>query len=809
MKNLRKYFIRLCIATGLILPPLLLGGVYSHIGTNLIIISLISLYGIICSSNYLIYGKELNISFTVLPLMLVGIFILFQLIPLPPSILDLLSHKASYFNNIESTGAHPITLSIPDSLYTLLRVVTLIIFAILVSRSLFTDKKKWRRIVLNLVIAVSTCIIGISIVFRLLQFETWLYGTLRHPGFLLDPIIINPNHAAGYFGISGILSLLLLAKKEHKRKKIFYGSLFFLHSLAVFGTLSRGGILAYIVAVVFFLIISRHSFIKSRKELAIFLLPLILILASVFYAGNTLLKKEFDYEREGFFEKGVNYQNVLEYSKDFFLTGSGAGSFSKVYPYYQDNPEIRFVQLENEPVQFFLEYGLFAFIIFGTLIFIVLRQKRKDRRYKGYYAVLLFVALQNTVDFNLHNFSTLFPVLIIMLLSTDHIKVTGIKAKIYASIVLTLSIAALLTSTTPFGQKLVGYEKAEDYAEKVYQYPAHYLIPMEKTIKKMNSGKITEVIEASQTISAVIEKAPNYYFSYYLAGSLMLRIGSNDQALEFFRHSLLKTTDRSFLKTFIKVCNTLKNYNLKEKIPLIIPEEDKQREKIETYIFKESGNNKALESYILQNKNKFPLGAVKIYIRNKDFIAAENLIKNISKKDISIEKQGEFHIFSGMIHKNRSEYREAFSNFLIGARITDHFRHFMLAANCALKLEDKEIKLAENLLKKHILNSSSNLTLYYLWKHKKNVIQRDVPMALRSLEKAAKLSSAPHIARKLAVYYYKNGLYTQARSQVKIIIRNHPDYHKNAMKNFLEKIEKSISRKEKDTIKDSLLNQRL
>ena len=804
----RKIIVKSWIAAGLVLPPFLLGGIYSHIGTNLIIMGIISFFGILYSIYSLLYKKEQSISFTLIPLILISLFILFQLIPLHPKLLEVLSPKAAFFVGIENSGSHPLALSIPDSWYTLTRVITLIIFVSLISRPLFSDKKKWRGIIINLIIAVSTCIIAISIVFRILQFNTWLYGTLKHPGFLLDPIIINPNHAAGFFGISGILSLLLLTKKEQKKKKIFYGALFFLHSLAVAATLSRGGILAYSLAVIFFLVLSRYSFVRNKKNLILLLLPLLLILSTVFYAGFALLEKEFDVEKEGFFNKIGDFENAIEYSSDFFLTGSGAGSFSKVYTYYQKNPETRFVQLENEPVQFFLEYGLFSLVIFLTLIFITIRQKKKDRRYKGYYAVFFFVILQNTVDFNLHNFATLFPVLVLMLMSTDHIKLTEKKSRLAALILLLLSISVFMISVTPSGHKLVGYEKENDYNRKTYLYPAHYLVPMEKTIQKMNSGSTTEAISASETISAVIDKAPEYYFSYFLAGNLMLRINSYQQALEFFRISLEKC-DKNLLPVFKKINHALRQRNLSKQIPGIIPRTHDNLSDLEKFLVKESIFNKALEDFISENRNIFPVGSVEIFIRNKDFITARKIMDDISPANFDKKTNGELMILSGKIKYQEKNYEGAFNKYMHGAEITGYFSHFLIAAYCSLKLGKTEMDRAEKNLKKYSLHSTQNLAAFYLWKHRKALMSGDVSRALKSLEKAAEINPRPNLKKKLANFYYRNGLYSQALLEIKEIMRKYPEYRKDEMKKLLKKIEDIISRKDMDIIKNSLLNKNL
>jgi len=800
-----KKLIRSSVIIGLILPPFLLGGVYSHIGTNLLIMGILSFLGIIYSIHSLIYKKQSNISLMILPLVLLISYILFQLIPLPMGLLEILSPKTAFFHGIEGSGSHPLTLSVPDSWYTIFRLLTIGIFASMISGNFSSDLSKWRKIIIRSIIGISSIVIVISIVFRLLQFKTWLYGTLGHPGFLLDPIIINPNHAAGYFGISGILSLFMLAKNEHRRKKIFYGSLFFLHSLAVAGTLSRGGILAYTLSVLFFLVISRYSFIKNRKNLLMLFIPLLLILSTVFYTGFSLLEKEFDVEREGFFNKVENYHNVVEYSSDFFLTGSGAGSFSKVYTYYQKNPETRFVELENEPVQFFLEYGLFSLVIFALLLFIVLKKKKTDRRYKGYYAVFFFVFLHNTVDFNLHDLAILFPVSILLILSSDYVKLSGRKLKTFYSILLFTALLVFATSISSAGHKLVGFEKETDYNKKVYLHPAHYLVPMEKTIEQINSPLIKENINATQTVSALISKAPNYYFSYFLAGNIMLQIGAKQESIEFFKQSLEKC-DKNLYKTFKKINRILKNNGLKEYIPEVIPQKHEHISDLERLLVKESLTNVFLETFISNKQDLFPIGSATIFIRKKEYATAKSMIFEINKKVQDPKIKGELLVLSGRIEFAEKNYENAYRKYLEGASLTKSFSYYLLAAYCSLKLGKKEMENAESNLKKLSLYSNGSLASYYIWKHKKELLAKNISRALKSLEKAASISREPNIKRNLAYFYYRNGLYSQALLEVKEIVRKHPKYRSAEMHRFIKKINDLISKHEIDIIKDSLLN---
>jgi len=171
--------------------------------------------------------------------------------------------------------------------------------------------------------------------------------------------------------------------------------------------------------------------------------------------------------------------------------------------------------------------------------------------------------------------------------------------------------------------------------------------------------------------------------------------------------------------------------------------------------------------------------------------------------------RGELLMLSGKIDYDEKNYEEAFRKYTQGADNTKSFSHYLSAAYCSLKLGEKETKRAEKNLMKGTLHSSRNLSSFYLWKYRKELMGNDIARALRSLEKAANISKDPNIKNQLAIFYYRNRMYSQADDKIKEIIRSHPDYRKKEMLQLLEKIQKSITIKESETLRDSLLNKEL
>lgn len=809
MNRFKEHFIRFCFSVFLILPPFLLGGVYSHIGTNLIIISILCAASLCFFLYLLIFKKAVVISSLTLLLILILSVAVLQLIPLPLSFLKILSPKAHYFHLIEGSSFRPLTMSIPDTVYSIMRISVLIFFSIIIARIVYLGKRKWKQRVIDTIIFISTVVIFISAALRIVGAETWIYGTLRSPGFLLEPILINPNHAAAFFGISAILSLTSIYSSEFSRKKIFYGALFFLHSIAVAATLSRGGIIAFIGSLVFFMFMRKFRS-EDNGGVKFYLTSLFFLLALgvVFHTGYALLENEFDFQREGYFNKIEEIKIVKDYSKDFFLTGSGLGSFSKVYPYYQKNPETRFTELENEPVQFVLENGFFfAFAVFMILIWMIVKGRKDIKRNSGLLAVLVFVLLHNTVDFNLHNFSTLFPVIAVLILIVEPVSLTGFKRTfvLVFSIVAVLSIFVVLL--TEKGRKLAGFGKSYSYEELVHYYPADYSHPMDQAIKKLNSPVSNEMGNAGQHVSSVISKAPRYYYSYYIAGNYLLRLGATSQALFFYRKSV-ELSDTKYPEILRKIYNDLKSAKISGKITEVISNNDVNIRELEKFLFETSKTDTVSLKYIYSNEDHFFLAAIKSYIADKDYDSASRLINRIesSREDILEADRGMIKIYKGMIFEIRKEYREAFEQYLQGAEITKGFYDYLKAAYCSLNLDKASVDKAEAGLKVALLKSSKNIPHYYKWLSKREFMHDNFADGLKYLEKAADMSNNPNWRLELANIYSRRGMYFVSIKNLMKIRKEHPSFSTEIIERRIKEEQKNLTAKEQKIFKELILS---
>ena len=797
-----------------VLPPFLLGGVYSHTGTNLVIM-FIGAFAMFCYSVYLLATKKsFAVSSVVFPFAAIIVFALLQLVPLPEALLKILSPQGYFFHTLEGSGAHPLTMSVTDTLYSVFRVLTLIFLSCILARNIFLGNKKWKQNTIDTVILISTVAIVLSVVLRFLQTDAWLYGRLRHGGFLIESILINTNHAAAYFGISGLLALTSIYTTDFPRKKIFYASLFFLHSAAVAATLSRGGIAAYFAALVLFFFINR----KSAKKLEGYRLhlpvaALILVLVFVYQTGLKLLEREFDFGRENYFNKFDDIARAKDYFFDFFVTGSGLGSFSKVFSYYQSNLWRYASELENEPIQFVLETGIFfALLVFAGFAALVILGKRETKRKNGLMAVLFFVVMHNTVDFNLHNFSTLFPVVLVLVLLVKPVEIRGNKKIVSLACLAVLSLTTMIFTVTESGQRLLGYlPEGEElpYEEAVYMQPANFKIPLGKGVDKLNSGNRELAVSAGTELSAALAKAPNYYFSHYINGVYLLRIGAYDQAMVFFKHAL-EIAGIKYPRVLDTIYDRLLFFGLQERITEIVSLDETTKKPLERFIFKISDSNAAALDFANKNQDVFFISVIRNMLKEKKYDEALNMIRKIQNenKGLSDFERGQLLIYNGIILEKDKLYKEAFDLYMKGADLTQKFGDYLTAAYCSLHLDSEAQNLVESSLKNMTLRSSGNLGNYYRWLSKREFAAQNQATGFKYMERAAEVSRNPYWQLEVANMYAKRGMHYFAAQNFLKIIRDYPKFRPEEMKKRYEDEKQKMEKDEEKNLKELMFREK-
>jgi Lipid A core - O-antigen ligase and related enzymes len=812
--KIKLIFLMLSSGIFFVLPPFLLGGVYSHLGTNLVIMFICALATFLYATYLLVTKKSFAVSSVIFPFTAIIVFAILQLIPLPLPLLKILSPQGAFFHSLEGSGSHPLTMSVPDTIYSIFRIFTLIFLACILSRNIFLGNKKWKQNTIDTVILISTVAIVLSVALRFLQSDEWLYGKLRHSGFLIESILINTNHAAGYFGISGLLALTSIYTTDFPRKKIFYAALFFFHSAAVAATLSRGGIAAYVAALILFFFINR----KSAKNLSgyKFHLPvaaLVLVLIFIYQTGLKLLEREFDFEREGFFNKIDDIARATDYFSDFLFTGSGLGSFSKVFSYYQSNLWIYATELENEPIQFILETGIvFALIIFAAFIALVIFGKRETKRKNGLMAVLFFVVMHNTLDFNLHNFATLFPVVLVLVLLVKPIQLHGTKRIASLTALAVLSLVTMIFTATESGQKTMGYlpEGVElPYEQAVYLEPANFKIPLNKGVEKLNSQDSWLVVSAGTELSSALAKAPNYYYTYYINGVYMLRIGAYESALSLFKKAL-ELSEKKYTKVVETIYDRLSRFGLQERITEIISLNANNKAALERFIFKISDQNASALDFAQKNQDVFFISIIRDMLKEKKYDEALEMIRRIQdeKKDLTDFERGQLLIYNGKILEKDKLYTEAFDLYMRGADLTGYFSDYLIAAYCSLKLGKESQELVESTLKNMTLRTSGNLGNYYRWLSTREFAAKNPAAGFKYLERAAEVSRNPYWQLEIANLYARRGMHYFAAQNFLKIIRDYPKFEPEEMKKRYEDEKQKMEKDEEKNLKELMFREK-
>ena len=819
--KLKFFFLLLSFSIILCLPPFLLGGVYSHTGTNLIIIAVCAAVTLVYTCYLLVLKKSFSISMVVFPLLLIILFAMLQLIPLPVGLLKIVSPKGAYFHLIDGSGAHPATMSVTDTVYSIFRVLSLIFLSVIVTRNIYVGHKRWKQITIDVVIFISTIVIVFSTVLGLMHTTSWLYGKLGKSTFLLNSIIVNPNHAAGFFGISGMLALTSIYYAEFKRKKYFYASLFFLHTVAVIATLSRGGITAYLLAVFLMLALNTKSLKTLDKKRFYIAFVSILLAFFVAFQASELIFREFDFQKEGFFDKVKFSEDAAGYFKDFWFTGSGLGSFSKVFSYYRANPESLFLELENEPLQFILENGIIAsLLVFAAFILIVVRGRHESKRRKGLIATLFFIVLHNTLDFNLHNFASLFPVTIVLILLAKPIALEGRKRIAVLSSVVILSVVTLIFTTTTGGQRLMGYTEEGapyDYETLLYYRPADVRVPLDKALEKINSKDRLSFINASKEIASVRAKAPKYYYGYYLSGYHLLKIGAVEPSLYFFRQSLSLTQNYAdhfggqlrskYTWLLDKIYTRLEENGHKERIVDLIEINEYNKKPVEQFIFRISSDNEAAIQFAYGHRELFFVSIVRDLVKKNNVTEALALItESLERKDIEPLDRGRLLVYRAKLYEKDKLYDDAYNFYIRGAALTQSFQDYLAAAYCSLHLDEKRQGEIDELMRQRTLQHSANLASYYRWLSRKAFNAYNHSEGFKYLERAASISRNPAWHLEIANTYANRKMHYYASQKYLKIMREFPDYKPALIKERYESEKKLLEEQEEQKRKEMILN---
>jgi O-antigen ligase/tetratricopeptide (TPR) repeat protein len=374
-----------------------------------------------------------------LPLVLLFVFMAFQLVPLPASLVKFISPGAydvysPVLSVSDDNGWISLSVNKRATLHEMMRIAAYSLMYILTVQLLSRPDKL--RTTANLVVFLASAIAFLAIIQNVSSPDKifWLRQAPdnSHP---FGPWI-NPNQFTGYIELLCPLafSLFLFYKprvsiNESLRNKIvtfftvpgihfhlFLGFGVVLMVLAVFVSLCRGGILSITVAGVVFLVLVKWKFPGRGRTTYLFIALCILLAISWF--GWDIILSEFNqaFDSEGNLSDGrvTLWSDTFEIIKDFPVFGAGFGSFLYIYPLYKtlDGNAI-FDHAHNDYLELLTDGGVIGIILAGWFVLaILLHGWKMVRRRRDRYAILVgigcisgIIALlaHSITDFNMHN----------------------------------------------------------------------------------------------------------------------------------------------------------------------------------------------------------------------------------------------------------------------------------------------------------------------------------------------------------------------------------------------------------------------
>ena len=355
----------------------------------------------------------------------------FQLIPLPPAVLRVLSPRAAaLLETLGMKGPRSLTFAVTQSLGDGVLYAAYAIFAFLVYRHVGTRKRAEIFTLVLIASAVFQSFYGLAELFggtqNIFRFQRTYYlgsatGTYinrdHFSGFLemLLPLALGYLLAkADFFKLKKGLSLrekLVWFGQERLQKTLVFGLLAVIIGLGIVFSHSRTGLIIFVFTI--FLMSSVLTITKrGRSGIKIVRGIAIAVIFAAIFIGIGPLIERFTSQNLTKDDRWMYYGNTLKYVQDFPLLGTGLGTFAAIYPMYETKYNPGLVDhAHNDYLEILAESGILgggALILFafGGVVWISSKWvKRRDPFVRGIVlgalAGVLALLIHSFFDFNL------------------------------------------------------------------------------------------------------------------------------------------------------------------------------------------------------------------------------------------------------------------------------------------------------------------------------------------------------------------------------------------------------------------------
>lgn len=573
-----SWIIELPIFIMLFFTPLAIGTVHLWSSTIMLGLCLVSFVA-------LTFRKRRNQrSFLLFPMglaLLAGcLMTLVQLVPLPAFLVRFLNPGAADLYNFvlggtdlgKSGGFHSLSLDSPATAAELVRFMAYAV-AFVVVVNYFNDRHRARRL-LKAVAWSGFCVALVGFFSKLFVAKA-IWGIYPvAPGTFFFSTFVNPNHLAGFLGLCAPVTLGISLSARERNDRALYGFMGIITGVAVFMSLSRGGIVAFSAAMLllFFLVATRRSRRLKHTTVVQAAMAGVLLLAG-YLAYDTIVKELKTLGDLGAVQEEVkirSWAGTLPMMADYPAVGIGKGAYATVYPHYKTVSSDRtFTHAENQVLQVMTEWGpLFGLLFCGMFVlsfFLFLTRARKSLTMAGCLAGVFMVAAQNLVDFSLEIGGVALPFVVVLgILSAApfshagkprkgelRLRLPGRFAKLlaigglllaagavpYAAYhgIATRSASLLAVKDAPAEEPCEKGKLGQAACEMLRYHPADYLAPLVLGKAYLERGSSRNLGRAAHWLSRAMYLNPTSAVIHRLLGRALYLAGFVEQALTEYR----------------------------------------------------------------------------------------------------------------------------------------------------------------------------------------------------------------------------------------------------------------------------------
>jgi tetratricopeptide (TPR) repeat protein len=345
---------------------------------------------------------------------------LLQLLPIPASVLGWLDPAGAQLvvdNGIAPSMFRPFSLDPPSTLLSVAKFSAC--FAIFAVAAQTSSASKRRRDLFVKTVAIS----GVAALLVAIGHRIWgvtlIYGHFGGTRPLLNGPFVNPNHNAEFLELASFAALACALVPGPRFQRILWTAAAISCAAGALATLSRGSLLALAAGGGSFTLLmvlaqrqdpsgaTREGSAGGLKGRIVWFITLVasLLLVAFSLGAISLLDR---------FTKGNLMGDVrIALWRDSFRVlrahplGIGAGAFDRVYPVYRTivtDHAVRFGHVENQPLQWLIEYGWGSFALLVLAIFTTLGALAFRSMTPWSLAVcagLIAVFVHNFVDFGI------------------------------------------------------------------------------------------------------------------------------------------------------------------------------------------------------------------------------------------------------------------------------------------------------------------------------------------------------------------------------------------------------------------------